>query len=167
VYWMKPAVYQKLAAQKWLLFSVLGILIAWLVLATKHLALDESIGYTIQAIGFVTVIVLALEYSGKIRESLAYRFVAWIGVYSYGIYLWHSLALAPGDILIRKLAAFHVPSLVAWALVLGAQFGIAIVIGYVTTRAIEFPFLKIRDALFPAKRKGKPEDVPAVGTHVS
>jgi peptidoglycan/LPS O-acetylase OafA/YrhL len=167
VYWMKPVVYQKLAAQKWLLFSVLGVLVAWLVLATKHIALDESIGYTIQAIGFTAVIVLALEYSGKIRESLAYRLVAWIGVYSYGIYLWHSLALAPGEILIRKLAAFHVPTLAAWALVLAAQFGIAIVIGYVTTRAIEFPFLKIRDALFPAKRKGALEDVPAVGTHVS
>ena len=58
-------------------------------------------------------------------------------------------------------------TLAAWALVLAAQFGIAIVIGYVTTRAIEFPFLKIRDALFPAKRKGALEDVPAVGTHVS
>jgi hypothetical protein len=40
------------------------------------------------------------------------------------------------------------------------------VIGYVTTRAIEFPFLKIRDALFPAKRKGEME-VPVVSTHVS
>jgi peptidoglycan/LPS O-acetylase OafA/YrhL len=165
-YWMKPAVYKKFADKKWLLLVMVGALIAWLVLATKHLVLDESIGYTIQAIGFAAAIVLALEYSGSIRDTVVYRAVAWIGVYSYGIYLWHSLALAPGDILINKAAAMHVPPLVAWALVLSAQFCIAIVIGYVTTRAVEFPFLKIRDALFPAKRKGEME-VPVVPTHVA
>ena len=165
-YWMKPAVYKKFADKKWLLLVMVGALIAWLVLATKHLVLDESIGYTIQAIGFAAAITLALEYSGSIRDSVVYRAVAWIGVYSYGIYLWHSLALAPGDILINKAAAMHVPPLIAWALVLSAQFCIAIVIGYVTTRAVEFPFLKIRDALFPAKRKGEME-VPVVPTHVA
>jgi peptidoglycan/LPS O-acetylase OafA/YrhL len=165
-YWMKPEVYKKFASQKWLLLSMVAGLIAWLVLATPHFALDQSIGYTIQAIGFTAAIVLAVEYSGAIRDSIAYRAVAWIGVYSYGIYLWHTLALAPGDIMIRKMAALHVPSLAAWALVMSAQFCIAIVVGYVTTRAIEFPFLKIRDALFPAKRKGEME-VPVVSTHVS
>ena len=72
--------------------------------------------------------------------------------------------------LIRKAAALHIPPLAAWAPVLLAQFFIAIVIGYVTTRAIEFPFLRIRDAIFPARRKGAkgegmPEEleVPAVG----
>jgi peptidoglycan/LPS O-acetylase OafA/YrhL len=165
-YWMKPGVYKKFASQKWLLLSMVGGLIAWLVLATPHFALDQSIGYTIQAIGFTAAIVLAVEYSGAIRDSIAYRAVAWIGVYSYGIYLWHTLALAPGDIMIRKMAALHVPPLAAWAFVMSAQFCIAIVVGYVTTRAIEFPFLKIRDALFPAKRKGEME-VPVVSTHVS
>jgi hypothetical protein len=48
---------------------------------------------------------------------------------------------------------------------MAAQFAIAIIVGYVTTRAVEFPFLRIRDALFPAKRKG-PIEVPAAG-HVS
>jgi len=163
---MKPEVYKKFASQKWLLLSMVAALIAWLVLATPHFALDQSIGYTIQAIGFTAAIVLAVEYSGAIRDSIAYRAVAWIGVYSYGIYLWHTLALAPGDIMIRKMAALHVPSLAAWVLVMSAQFCIAIVVGYVTTRAIEFPFLKIRDALFPAKRKGEME-VPVVSTHVS
>ncbi len=165
-YWMKPATYRKFADNKWLLIAMVGALVVWLVLGTKHIAVDESIGYTIQAIGFAAAIVLTLEYSGSIRNSVVYRVVAWIGVYSYGIYLWHSLALAPGDMLIRKTAALHVPPLAAWAIVLGAQFCIAIVIGYVTTRAIEFPFLKVRDALFPAKRKGEME-VPVVPTHVA
>jgi peptidoglycan/LPS O-acetylase OafA/YrhL len=173
VYWMKPELYRRFAAHKKTLIGLVAALIAWLVLATGNIALDESIGYTIQALGFCALIVLTIEYSHKLREGWWFRAVAWIGVYSYGIYLWHSLALAPGDMLIRKLAALHVPALAAWAPVLIAQFVIAIVIGYVTTRAIEFPFLRIRDAIFPARRKGPqgegiPEEVevPAVGGRV-
>jgi len=173
VYWMKPELYRRLASHKKTLIAMVVALVAWLVLAIKDVPLDESIGYTIQAIGFCALIVLTIEYSHKLRETRVFRAVAWIGVYSYGIYLWHSLALAPGDMLIRKFAALHVPALAAWAPVLIAQFVIAIVIGYVTTRAVEFPFLRLRDAIFPARRKGPkgegmPEEleVPAVGGHV-
>ncbi|PQV52453.1 acyltransferase [Paraburkholderia sp. BL21I4N1] len=164
IYWMKPAVYHQLAKRKGLLILGVVILCAWLVLATKNLALDESIGYTIQALGFAALIVLVLEYSGSLRESWIYRGVAWIGLYSYGIYLWHSLALAPGDILIRKTTAMGFPPSLIWVLALTAQFAIAIFIGYVTTRAIEYPFLLMRNALFPEKRSSSVrEEVPAGG----
>jgi peptidoglycan/LPS O-acetylase OafA/YrhL len=173
VYWMKPELYRRMASHKKTLIALVVALVAWLVLATKNVPLDESIGYTLQALGFCALIVLTIEYSQTLRDSRLFRAVAWIGVYSYGIYLWHSLALAPGDMLIRKFEGWHVPAIAAWAPVLIAQFVIAIAIGYVTTRAIEFPFLRIRDAIFPARRKGAkgagmPEEleVPAVGGHV-
>lgn len=173
VYWMKPELYRRLAAHKKTLIAMVVGVVAWLALATRDVPLDESIGYTIQALGFCALIVLTIEYSHKLREAWLFRAVAWIGVYSYGIYLWHSLALAPGDMLIHKLAAWHVPAIAAWAPVLIAQFVIAIAIGYVTTRAVEFPFLRLRDAIFPARRKGPkgegmPEEVevPAVRGHV-
>jgi peptidoglycan/LPS O-acetylase OafA/YrhL len=153
LYWMKPAAYRFLAERKGLLVAMVIGLVLWLVFGTRNVALDQSIGYTIQAIGFCALIVLTLEYSGAVKRTLVYRLIGWIGVYSYGIYLWHSLALAPGDLLIRKAASLHVPALIAWALIMAAQFAIAIVVGYVTTRAVEFPFLRIRDSLFPAKRK--------------
>jgi peptidoglycan/LPS O-acetylase OafA/YrhL len=165
IYWMKPAAYQWLAVRKKTLIAMVVLLVAWLVFGTRNVALDQSIGYTIQAIGFTALIVLTLEYSGSIRDSFIYRGIGWIGLYSYGIYLWHSLALAPGDILIRKAAAMGLPAIPSWAFIMAAQFAIAIGVGYVTTRAVEFPFLRIRDALFPAKRKGAIE-VPAAG-HVS
>jgi peptidoglycan/LPS O-acetylase OafA/YrhL len=162
IYWMKPGVYHQLAKRKWLLIFSVVLLCAWLAFATKNLALDESIGYTIQALGFAALIVLVLEYSGSLRKSWIYRGVAWIGLYSYGIYLWHSLALAPGDMLIRKATALgFAPSLI-WVVALTAQFAIAIAIGYVTTRAIEYPFLLMRNALFPEKRSSSVrEEVPA------
>ena len=165
---MKPGVYKNLARRKGLLIALVAMLVAWLVLATKHVALDESIGFTIQAIGFTALIVLVLEHSAAIRTSMIFRVVAWLGVYSYGIYLWHSLALAPGDMLIRKVTTLGLPVLFTWAVAFCAQFGIAIVLGYVTSRAIEFPFLRIRNALFPAKRQGTADEaVSVVGGHPS
>ncbi|MCC8404554.1 acyltransferase [Paraburkholderia sp. MMS20-SJTN17] len=150
-YYMKPDAYKRFAQQQGVLVALVLALVAWLVLGTQHVALDESIGYTIQGIGYVALIVLVLEYSATIRDSLVFRVIAWIGVYSYGIYLWHSLALAPGEILMRKTAALGVSPLIAWALVVAAQFAIAIGLGFVTSRAIEFPFLRLRDALFPVR----------------
>jgi peptidoglycan/LPS O-acetylase OafA/YrhL len=153
LYWMKPAAYRAIAGRKGLLIAAVLGLVLWLVFGTRNVPLDRSIGYTIQAIGFCALIVLTVEYSWPIRETMLYRLIAWIGVYSYGIYLWHSLALAPADMLIRKATALHVPAIPAWAAIMAAQFVIAIALGYVTTRAIEFPFLKVRNALFPAERK--------------
>ncbi|WP_368860385.1 acyltransferase family protein, partial [Caballeronia sp. BR00000012568055] len=159
LYWMKPQAYRAIAERRGLLIAMVVGVVAWLVFGTRNVALDQSIGYTIQAIGFCALIVLTLEYSKNTRKAMVYRGIGWIGVYSYGIYLWHSLALAPGDMLIRKAAAMHLPAIPAWFAIMAAQFAIAIVVGYVTTRAVEFPFLKIRDALFPAKRKRVVEDV--------
>ncbi|WP_210237168.1 hypothetical protein, partial [Mesorhizobium sp. M3A.F.Ca.ET.174.01.1.1] len=108
------------------------LLCAWLAFATKNIALDESVGYTIQALGFAALIVLVLEYSGSLRKTWMYRGIAWVGLYSYGIYLWHSLALAPGDMLIRKATSLGLAPTVIWLVALTAQFAIAIGIGYVT-----------------------------------
>lgn len=153
LYWMKPEVWRSLAAKRGWLVGTVVLLVAWLALATRDVALDESIGFTLQAIGFCALIVLVLEHSGGLSASWTYRAIAWLGVYSYGIYLWHSLALAPGEFLIHEASALGVPPLLAWPIVLGAQFFIAIALGYLTTRAIEFPFLRLRDVLFPDRRE--------------
>ena len=152
VYWMAPCTYRRLARRTPLLAALVIGLVAWLGFGTPHDALDESIGYTIQAIGFVALIVLMLEHAALIRKTWWFRAIAWVGVYSYGIYLWHSIALAPGEAFIAKATAAGVPRMLIWAGALVLQAAIAIGVGYVTTRAIEFPFLKLRNALFPAGR---------------
>lgn len=151
LYWMKPDLYRRLAQKKGLLLAIVALLVVWLAFATRHYALDESIGYTIQAIGYVALIVLMLEHSGSMARTWLFRVVAWVGIYSYGIYLWHSLAFAPADILIAKTTALGLPPLVIWALALAFQTAIAVSVGYVTTRLVEFPFLLLRNALFPVR----------------
>ncbi|CAN7238822.1 acyltransferase [Trinickia sp. LjRoot230] len=151
LYWMKPELYRRLAQKKSLLLATVGLLVVWLAFATPRVALDESIGYTIQSIGYVALIVLMLEHSGTLAHAVLFRVIAWVGVYSYGIYLWHSLAFAPADILITRATALGLPSLVIWAMAIAFQIAIAISLGYVTTRLVEFPFLLLRNALFPAR----------------
>jgi peptidoglycan/LPS O-acetylase OafA/YrhL len=184
VYWMKPDLYRRLAQKKGMLLAIVGFLVAWLAFATRHNALDESIGYSIQAAGYVALIVLMLEHTGAMARIWLFRAIAWVGVYSYGIYLWHSIAFAPADILIAKASALGLPALVIWALALAFQIAIAISAGYITTRLVEFPFLLLRNALFPAQGvasaepsapvpvvpktpAAEPEDVPVVGSQPS
>ena len=184
VYWMKPDLYRRLAQKKSMLLAIVGFLVAWLAFATRHDALDESIGYTIQSAGYVALIVLMLEHTGAMARMWLFRAIAWVGVYSYGIYLWHSIAFAPADILIAKTSALGLPALVIWALALAFQIAIAISAGYITTRLVEFPFLLLRNALFPAQGvasaepsapvpvvpktpPAEPENVPVVGSQPS
>jgi len=184
VYWMKPDLYRRLAQKKGMLLAIVGFLVAWLAFATRHDALDESIGYTIQSAGYVALIVLMLEHTGAMARMWLFRAIAWVGVYSYGIYLWHSIAFAPADILIAKTSALGLPALVIWALALAFQITIAISAGYITTRLVEFPFLLLRNALFPAQGvasaepsapvpvvpktpPAEPENVPVVGSQPS
>jgi len=158
VYWMRPQSYRALARQRGVLVALVVGLVVWLGWLQPTLQMEESIGYTVQAIGFGALIVLVLEYSGELRRTVLYRAIAWIGVYSYGIYLWHSVALAPGDLFIRKAMQTGLPVPVVWAPALGVQFAIAIAAGYVTTRAVEFPFLRLREALFPAGARAQPAE---------
>ena len=70
--------------------------------------------------------------------------------------------------LIRKATAMGLAPSVIWIVALTAQFAFAIAIGYVTTRAIEYPFLRMRNALFPEKRNSSVrEEVPVAGGQLS
>jgi peptidoglycan/LPS O-acetylase OafA/YrhL len=158
VYWLMPATYRALAARRAWLVAAVALLLAWLLCLQRTVALQEGIGFTVQSIGFCALIVLVLEHSGRLRDTLAYRSVAWIGVYSYGIYLWHTVAREPGRIFIRTALDWGWPPLLIWALATALQFAIAIVAGYVTTRLVEFPFLRLRETVMPARRSTSPTE---------
>ncbi|RWA47331.1 acyltransferase [Cupriavidus sp. UYMSc13B] len=164
LYWMLPGHYRKLATRRaWLMLAVATLLV-WLVFLQDEITVEESIGFTIQSIGFSALIMLVLEHSGRLRDTLPYRWVAWVGLYSYGIYLWHTVAREPGKIFISAALAHGVPPMATWALAVVLQFAIAICAGYVTTRVIEFPFLRLRDAIFP-DRRASTAPAPAQGLH--
>lgn len=145
-----PAHFQRLASRKTLLvLGVVGLIV--FVYGTAGMPrFERSVGYVVQSLGFAILLVAVCSHSGGARRWWAYRAMAWMGVYSYGIYLWHSLALEPGRRLIALLATTAVPGPLAWILVGSAQLGLAVTAGYLMTRLVEWPSLQLREHLFPS-----------------
>lgn len=138
----------------------LFVLLDWF---SRDTVAERSFGYTLEGVGFVALILLVRDHTGALARGWAFRAVAWVGCYSYGIYLWHTFALAPGHLAIRWLAAHQVYPLLACLMVIALQGGIAITLGYLTTRLIEWPALRLRDRWFPAA--GHPVVAPAQEVH--
>lgn len=152
IYWFFPVRYKEISKSPSVLLLIVAATVAWILAFKKIPEIDRSVGYTVQALGFCALIMLVKEHSGELTKLKLYRLVAWVGVYSYGIYLWHSIALAPAAVAIKILTARDFNPQVIWVLVMVMQFAVAIIAGYLTTRAIEWPFLKLREKFFPAIR---------------
>jgi peptidoglycan/LPS O-acetylase OafA/YrhL len=119
----------------------------------RHTRIMWTIGYTINYLALAALMLLIYQYRGKLTRSVPYKLVAWIGLYSYGIYLWHLSVREP----IARLAA-HLPLSIRWGALLCGQYVTAIALGVVMTKLVEFPMLRLRDRVFP---RGEAKLAPA------
>lgn len=149
-----PTTFKRLEDQRWLLLALSSVAFIVAELLNQDPALERIVGYAAQGISFCALIVLICKYSGGMTRSLWYRGIAWIGVYSYGIYLWHTVSPEPGRKLIAWAQTSGIEVHVAWFGTLAAQCAAGIVVGYVTTRLVEFPALALRERFFPPSTKG-------------
>jgi peptidoglycan/LPS O-acetylase OafA/YrhL len=94
----------------------------------------------------VACLLLLYHHDPVKKRPLVFRLIAWIGLYSYGIYLWHVSVVAPVISLGRHLRP---GAEMFWEAVASPLLGIAL--GVLTTKLIEFPSLKLRDRLFPRR----------------
>jgi peptidoglycan/LPS O-acetylase OafA/YrhL len=106
-------------------------------------------------IAIATLLLLYRPLAEGKAHNWIYRAVAWIGVYSYGIYLWHPSVVAPTETFFSRHPT--VPLWISGTLVRAAE----IAIGVVTTRLCELPALRLRDRLFP-RRIDTPVGPPAI-----
>ena len=106
---------------------------------------------------------LLLYKPGLVQHGRLYRLVAAIGVYSYGIYLWHVGMTAP----VQRVLA-HVPKAAPY-LQYPVAAVLAILVGVLMTKLIEFPFLRLRERFVPTVIKyelpAETEPNPPVLTH--
>ena len=110
----------------------------------RHSPLMWSLGYTFIYLAMGALVLLVYGYEGRLARSVVYRVIAAIGVYSYGIYLWHLSVRDP----LSKLCS-HTPASCRWGALFVSQYLAAIALGVITTKAVEFPMLRLRDRLFP------------------
>jgi peptidoglycan/LPS O-acetylase OafA/YrhL len=104
----------------------------------------STLGYTVNYLGFGALTLLIYGYHGALIRSRVYKAIAWIGTYSYGIYLWHLSVREPLASLARRF-----PDSIAWLFLIVAQYSAAIVLGFIVTKLVEFPVLRLRDRFFP------------------
>ncbi len=114
-----------------------------------------TFGFTLVYLAAASLFLFVYRRNGRITRTLLYRGVAAVGVYSYGIYLWHESIRDPVAAL-----AMHLPASMRWGGLFVGQFAGAIGVGVLATKLIEAPALRLRDAVFPRGAAHLPTNDP-------
>lgn len=137
----------------WLFCLVAGLYVYRGHLGDRYMLAQMHDAGTLIAISTLMLLYRPLQ-EGR-THNWVYRFVAWIGVYSYGIYLWHPSVIEPAEAFFA-----HHPILPFWMSTIVVRIA-EIGIGVLATRFCEIPALHLRDRLFP-RRVDTPVGPPAV-----
>ncbi|HEY8543524.1 MAG TPA: acyltransferase [Acidimicrobiales bacterium] len=137
-------------------------LVAWLVLALGCLRLDEvsaeaghvrlqhAVNATAAAL-LVTPVVLGAPGRGWVRRLLTWRPVVFVGVVSYGVYLWHL------DLFIDLPGPWRDAPTGPALLGMAAKIGIALLAGVASWFLLEQPLMRWADR----RTRGAPDTTPA------
>ena len=152
LYHFRPTLFAGLQQLRYVWASVIMAALIFLRITPADRWWFGSLACTYADASGVALLLLLYHHRPDRTRPALYRAVAWIGLYSYGIYLWHVSVMAAIGGLARKL-----PPHLALALELTGPIIGGIAAGIVTTKLVEFPALKLRDRLFP-KRVDSPVD---------
>ena len=145
LYHFFPERFQRLSSKPLILGGITVAVVAFMSLVTNE-KIVQSVGYTIIYVGACSFLLLTLGHSGKFKDWAIYKAVSAVGVYSYGIYLYHLSIRRPSQVIALKL-----PHAIQWPAIMVIQFVAAVAVGVVMTQLVEWPFLRIRNRLIPQK----------------
>jgi peptidoglycan/LPS O-acetylase OafA/YrhL len=75
------------------------------------------------------------------------KVVAFVGYYSYGIYLWHAPVASGGMHVVEQITRGYLPNTCVFSI----YVVMSIALGVMMTKAVEAPVLRWRDRFFPAR----------------
>jgi peptidoglycan/LPS O-acetylase OafA/YrhL len=146
LYVVHPSIFARLLRLRWLWLAVtLGGCI-YLASASRVAAYEEASVYTAASLTAVSFILFV--YRSKVTRLLpsASNALAFLGIYSYSLYVWQRTGAHAASILQRH---FGILAGTTWEV--GLEYASAIVVAFIITRLIERPFMKLRDRLFSAR----------------
>lgn len=144
--------FDRIATYRFLLLISFAILVATIWLTANNPVLDRDVGYLVQGVGFSILILQTFTSNSDLKSNFIYRFIAWVGIYSYGIYLWHTVSLQPAEKLAKIVLDYGLDNASVWVIVMSFQFIVSFALGYITTLMVEWPFLRLREHFYPSTK---------------
>lgn len=143
-------VFERAAEQKMVLAGVVASGVAFISSFDAHGAMMCSIGYTVAYFTAAATILLCHQAkivtgAGAFARCVA-RPLAAVGVFSYALYVWHVVMIRASLMVSGRV---HFGQAEPYAL-LAIRYGGALVLAVAVTKALEIPFLRLRDRVFPA-----------------
>ena len=140
--------FQKLLKAKYTLLTVTALACVFALIVPKPSPAMLTIGFTVLYLGAGAFILLVSGHAGRVKGWIPFKVVAWLGFYSYTIYLWHLSVREP----IRNILGRLRMGSVYWWLGPILDSVAAVAIAVIASRALEWPILKMRDKLMPEKQ---------------
>jgi len=129
-----------------------------LILQKESCVFVPTVGLTEIYLGYACILLAVVHTPlgegclGSFLNSRPARIVAWIGCFSYSIYLWHlDLGRDPVRWLVSHGFLFHLPPELRWSLAMLLFVCVASLAGALLGSLIEMPALALRNRLFPAR----------------
>lgn len=137
-------------------FLVSVVLFGLAHLAMKWGLMAFSFSWTLMYLSFGTLLVVSLNSDrfGRFADTKFGRFAAFLGKYSYSIYLWHA------PVKFTSIYLFDLKEPVPYLLfrMNVVYVVLSFVVGVAAAKLIETPFLKLRDRI--SERRGRPAAAP-------
>jgi peptidoglycan/LPS O-acetylase OafA/YrhL len=142
-----PEWFARLQGQRILLCLLVAAALAALYLDTDAAPAPQymSSPFLITLVDYGSAALLLLLYRPAKKHWMPYRIVARMGIFSYGIYLWHVSVLRPVDAVLR-----YFPHAIVRVTSTFLPYLLAIFIGIAATKMVELPLLRVRERLVPA-----------------
>ena len=157
VHW--PQLFERLRTNRKLLIGVLVVGVAEIASIGKHGPIGTTIGFTVAYLTAAALLLLVYKAAWVGKARVLSVPMAFLGRYSYGIYIWHIFVAA------TLVHVLHLDEASPIGQVL--RYGVAIAVGVLATVAVEKPVLRLRDRLFPAKdHAAQPESDVAPVRHL-
>jgi peptidoglycan/LPS O-acetylase OafA/YrhL len=138
--------FESLAARKITLAILFIIGVTSLILFQEEVYFKVTIRYTITYLTAGVMLLYCYRLNFVSEKNFMVKGFAWIGVYSYAMYVYQFVMMRMVEALLKRLGITSVPGVVDLLI----KYGGAIVLAVVLTKLIERPFLSLREKMFPS-----------------
>ena len=148
--------------RKPLFFLGLALVSPMMVLRVKDVPFVAGIGVAMLAVGYGCVLLSMLYVPvgrgifGRFVMSRAGRFLAFVGTYSYSIYLWHYEVAGHMVTLVQHGLLAQMRPEARWFCLMMIYLPLSLILGLIMAWLVEKPTLALRNRMFPARANTLP-----------